>query len=69
MAFLPPNLSDYRDQVSFIQVFDYVEDNSIPIYAVPRGEIALRLVEAKTLQPRRRILTDCSDKVKSCVVV
>lgn len=49
--------------VSFIQVFDYVEDNSIPIYGVPRGEIALRLVEAKTLQPRRRILTDCSDKI------
>lgn len=63
LAFLPPNLRGHRDQVSLAQVFDYVEDNSIPIYGVPRGEIALRLVEAETLQQRRRILTDYSDKI------
>lgn len=55
-ALLPPNLRDYCDHVSSSDVFDFVERSGIPIYGVPRGEIALQLIEADTIEKRRHLL-------------
>lgn len=48
----PPNLRDYCDHISSSDVFDFVERSGIPIYGVPRGEIAVQLIEADTIQKR-----------------
>lgn len=55
-ALLPPNLRNYCDYVSSSDVFDFVERSGIPFYGVPRGEIALQLIEADTIEKRRYLL-------------
>lgn len=62
-SLLPPNLRDYCDHISSSDVFDFVERSGIPIYGVPRGEIALRLIEADTIQKRRFLLNRYSSQI------
>ncbi|OFL93736.1 hypothetical protein HMPREF2734_00835 [Corynebacterium sp. HMSC055D05] len=62
-ALLPPNLRDYSDHVSSLDVFDFVEQSGIPIYGVPRGGIALQLIEADTTQKRRFLLNRYSSQI------
>lgn len=59
----PPNLRDYCDHISSSDVFDFVERSGIPIYGVPRGEIAVQLIEADTIQKRRFLLNRYSSQI------
>lgn len=63
IALLPPNLHGYEDQVSSADVFDFVEQSAIPVYGVPRGNIAVRLIKAGKISERRRILNTYSAKI------
>ena len=60
---LPPNPRDYCDHISSSDVFDFVERSGIPIYGVPRGEIAAQLIEADTIQKRRSLLNRYSSQI------
>lgn len=57
-ALLPPNLKDHADEITAGQVREFVEQEGIPLYLVPRGCLALRLLEAKDRAGRRRVLGD-----------
>ena len=71
---LPPNLRDYSDEVSPAEVLDFVEGEAIPMYLVPRGRTAIRLIHAETRSERRAILgdryttiiDDCADVLEAC---
>lgn len=59
----PPNLRDYCNHISSSDVSDFVERSGIPIYGVPRGEIAVQLIEADTIQKRRFLLNRYSSQI------
>lgn len=56
--FLPPNLRDHVDEVSAQQVYDFLQEEGIPLYHVPRGATAVRLLRAKDRRVRRQVLSD-----------
>lgn len=55
---LPPNLRDHVDEVSARQIYDFLQEEGIPLYLVPRGATAVRLLSAHDHQARRRVLSD-----------
>ncbi|TWT23073.1 hypothetical protein FRX94_09975 [Corynebacterium canis] len=58
-ALLPPNLKEHADGITAGQVREFVEQEGIPLYLVPRGRLALRLLRAKDRAGRGRVLGDC----------
>lgn len=58
-ALLPPNLQEHANEISASQVHEFVEQEGIPLYLVPRGRTALRLLGAKDRAERRRLLGAC----------
>lgn len=56
--FLPPNLRDHVDEVSARQVYEFLQQEGIPLYLVPRGTTAVRLLRAEDRQARRKVLSD-----------
>ena len=46
-ALLPPNIRDYAEQVRSYQVRDFLKHEGIPLFLVPRGRIAIRLLNAR----------------------
>lgn len=71
---LPPNLRDHHEEVTPAEVLEFVEEEAIPLYLVPRGTTAVTLVQAQTRSERRNILgrrytsiiTDCAEVLESC---
>ncbi|WP_238692233.1 hypothetical protein [Rothia koreensis] len=69
-ALLPPNLGDYADEIQAHQVHGFLEQEGIPLYLVPRGRTALRLLRAKNRTGRRRVLGDCYESLmEDCAAV
>ena len=58
-ALLPPNLRGHAEEITANEVHEFVEQEGIPLYFVPRGRTALRLVRAKSSPARRQVLNDC----------
>ena len=69
-ALLPPNLKGHADEIRASQVHEFVEQEGIPLYLVPRGRTALRLLRAKDRAGRRRVLGDCYESLmEDCAAV
>lgn len=69
-ALLPPNLKDHADEIRASEVHEFVEQEGIPLYLVPRGRTALRLLRAKDRAARRRVLGDCyGSLMEDCAAV
>ena len=69
-ALLPPNLMEHADEIRASQVHEFVEQEGIPLYLVPRGRTALRLLRAKDRAGRRRVLGDCYESLmEDCAAV
>ena len=62
-ALLPPNIRDYAEQVRSYQVRDFLKHEGIPLFLVPRGRIAIRLLNARDRSSRRQILSDCYNQI------
>lgn len=62
-ALLPANLKEYADEIRASQVHQFVEQEGIPLYLVPRGRTAMRLLRAKDRAGRRRVLGDCYESL------
>lgn len=68
-ALLPPNLKGHADEIRASQVHEFVEQEGIPLYLVPRGRTA-RLLRAKDRAGRRRVLGDCYESLmEDCAAV
>lgn len=69
-SLLPPNLKDDADQIRAEEVHQFLEQEGIPLYLVPRGRTALRLIRGGDRSARRRVLGDCYQSIMDdCVVV
>ncbi|MEV0059388.1 hypothetical protein [Nocardia sp. NPDC050718] len=69
-ALLPPNLKEHADEIWASDVHEFVEREGIPLYLVPRGRTALRLLRAKDRAGQRRVLGDCYESlIEDCAVV
>lgn len=69
-SLLPPNLKDHADEIRASQVHEFVEQEGIPLYLVPRGRTALRLLRARDRAGRRRVLGDCYESLmEDCAAV
>lgn len=69
-ALLPPNLKDHADEIRASQVHEFVAQEGIPLYLVPRGRTALRLLRSKNRAGRRRVLGDCYESlIEDCAAV
>lgn len=69
-ALLPPNLREHADEIRAHEVHEFVEQEGIPLYLVPRGRVALRLLRARDRAGRRRVLGDCYESlIKDCAAV
>lgn len=69
-ALLPPNLRKHADEIRAHEVHEFVEQEGIPLYLVPRGRTALRLLQARDRAGRRRVLGDCYESlIKDCAAV
>lgn len=55
---LPPNLREHVEEVSARQVYDFLQEEGIPLYLVPRGTTAVRFLRAADHQSRRKVLSD-----------
>ncbi|CAM4047985.1 hypothetical protein [Helcobacillus massiliensis] len=62
-ALLPSNLKEYAGEIRASDVHEFVEQEGIPLYLVPRGRTALRLLRAKDRAGRRRVLSDCYESL------
>ena len=62
-ALLPPNLKSHADEINAYQVHEFLEQEGIPLYLVPRGRTALRLLRAQDRSGRRRVLGDCYESI------
>lgn len=62
-ALLPPNLRSHAGEVQAHQVHEFLEQEGIPLYLVPRGRTALRLLRAQDRSGRRRVLGDCYESI------
>jgi hypothetical protein len=68
--FLPPNLRDASTVIRPSQVLDFLHEEGIPLYLVPRASVGVRLIRATDHAKRRKVLNDCFDKiVEDCEVV
>lgn len=56
---LPPNLQEHADEIDFGDVLEFLQEEAIPLYLVPRAETALRLLRAVDRPARRQILNEC----------
>jgi hypothetical protein len=71
---LPPNLRSVADQINATDVWDFLTEEGIPLYRVPRASVAVRLLTAPTHAARRRVLTthshqiveDCAEVLAGC---
>ena len=64
---LPPNLRDHADEIQSSQVHQFVEQEGIPLYLVPRGRTALRLLRAQDRSARvRRLLRVNHRRLRYC---
>lgn len=69
-ALLPPNLGEHADEIRAHEVHEFVEQEGIPLYLVPRGRTALRLLRASDRAGRRRVLGDCYESlIRDCAAV
>lgn len=69
-ALLPPNLKSYADEIRAHQVHQFLEQDGIPLYLVPRGRTALRLLRAQDRSARHRVLSACYESIiDDCSVV
>ena len=69
-ALLPPNLRSHADEINAYQVHEFLEQEGIPLYLVPRGRTARRLLRAQGRSARRRVLGDCYESiVDDCAAV
>ncbi|AFV88882.1 hypothetical protein PACID_10580 [Acidipropionibacterium acidipropionici ATCC 4875] len=69
-ALLPPNLRSHAGEVQAHQVHEFLEQEGIPLYLVPRGRTALRLLRAQDRPGRRRVLGDCYESITDdCAIV
>ncbi|WP_091476154.1 hypothetical protein [Microbacterium azadirachtae] len=59
LSLLPPNLRSVADEIGFTDVHEFIEQEGIPLYLVPRGRTAVRLLRAKDRAARRRVLGEC----------
>ncbi|WP_157940109.1 hypothetical protein [Arthrobacter ruber] len=55
---LPPILRVVSHDIKPSQVYEFLETEGIPLYLVPRADIAVRLLKAQTHQARRKVLND-----------
>lgn len=62
-ALLPPNLRSHAGEVQAHQVHEFLKQEGIPLYLVPRGRTALRLLRAQDRPGRRRVLGDCYESI------
>lgn len=62
-AALPPNLRPIADQTSPGIILNFVEEEGIPLYLVPRPSIAEQLLSAEDTALRRRLLSENSDLI------
>jgi hypothetical protein len=60
---LPPNLRDHADEIRAHHVHEFLGQEGIPLYLVPRGRTALRLLRARDRSARRRVLGDCYELI------
>lgn len=58
-AVLPPNLRDLAHEITAREVRQFVEEEAVPLYLIPRSRVALRLIRAKSRQDRRKVLNSC----------
>ncbi|WP_313096451.1 hypothetical protein [Corynebacterium variabile] len=69
-ALLPPNLRSHAGEVQAHQVHEFLEQEGLPLYLVPRGRTALRLLRAQDRPGRRRVLGDCYESITDdCAIV
>lgn len=69
-ALLPPNLREHADEIRAHEVLEFLEQEGIPLYLVPRGRTALRLLRAEDRSSRRRVLGDCYESlIVDCAAV
>ncbi|GAA4816426.1 hypothetical protein [Tomitella cavernea] len=69
-ALLPSNLRGHADEIRAHQVHEFLEQEGIPLYLVPRGRTALRLLRGQDRSARRRVLGDCYKSIiDDCSVV
>lgn len=67
---LPPNLRELADEINFSDVREFLREEAIPLYLVPRARTALRFLRAADRSARRQILNDCFESlVEDCVEV
>jgi len=68
---LPSNLQGCTDKIKTSDFREFVEQEGIPLYAIPRDRDAvLKLLEAKDRQGRRQILGEfCQSLVVDCAVI
>ncbi|PMC64231.1 hypothetical protein CJ203_06635 [Corynebacterium tuscaniense] len=72
-ALLPNNLRGSHKEISVRQVYDFVESGSIPLVGVPNGKVAVKLINAGSIERRRKllnthsveILEDCQSLIES----
>ncbi|ROR74429.1 hypothetical protein [Bogoriella caseilytica] len=60
---LPPNLRDHADEVTVTQVYRFLREEGIPLYLVPSGRVAVRLLRAEDHRARRKVLNDCYGQI------
>lgn len=60
---LPPNIRDCAEKVQICQVLDFLKYEGIPLFLVPRGKIATRLLQTRDHASRRKILGNCYNQI------
>ncbi len=60
---LPPNLKEASDEIDFGDVLEFLQEEAIPLYLVPRAQTAVRLLRAPDRPARRQILNECHNSL------
>lgn len=60
---LPPNLREASEEIDFGVVLEFLQEEGIPLYLVPRAQTALRFLRAADRPARRQILNECYDSI------
>lgn len=65
------NLQECTDEIKIRDIREFIEQEGIPLYAIPRDrDIVLKLLEAKDRQGRRQILGEfCQSLVADCAAI
>lgn len=67
---LPPNLREASDDITAGDVLNFLEEEGIPLYLIPRASIGRRLVLSKDHASRRKVLNDrFTDIVEDCTAL